>query len=547
MQIRRPRPIVLIVLVLVPLIVAAAALRLLNRAPPELVLGPVVDTRDGAIQGAIVDDVAVYRGVPFANPPLGDLRWRAPQPLEPRTEVLRATEFKPACMQIGPPIPGMKTEPISEDCLYLNLWVPHPHPAKPLPVMVFLYGGSGMNGSASARFYWGNALARRGVITVNVSYRVGILGWLAHPELSQEASYRASGNYAVLDMIAGLRWVRDNIAAFGGDPNNVTLFGQSAGAFNASRLMASPLANGLIHKVIGQSGGDFYPAGTVEGAALLAQAERAGVEFANSVGAATIAELRRIPAEQIIAAPLPRSLTRLPIVDQYVAAADNQDLYRQGKQHKIPILVGYNALEGANLGHVLPPTNAREFIEHMKNTYGDLAARALELYPAGTDEEARRSFIRSTGERAINWNVATWARLHAATGESSVYVYHFSKPPPFGPLRRIGAAHGAELPYVFGFAPAWMRMFTQWPWNARQDLALAEQIPAYWTNFAKTGDPNAPGLPEWPAYSRTSLVMNFGATETGAVPMPDSIEHSFFDAYVQSLRHVGKDTHEAAQ
>jgi para-nitrobenzyl esterase len=523
--------------VLVPSALTLAVFVSANRPPPSLVLGPIVKIDSGAIQGAAVDELTVYRGVPFAAAPIGDLRWRAPLSVEPWTGVLPATQFKPSCMQPAMAIPGLETGPISEDCLYLNVWVPR-KTAEQRPVMVYLHGGGGMVGSASSRLYWGDELARHGVITVNLSYRLGILGWLAHPDLTREASYGASGNYAVLDMIAGLHWIQRNIAAFGGDPNNVTLFGQSAGAFNASRLMTSPLAEGLFHKVIGQSGGDFYPAGTRGGNVTLADAERSGVEFAASLGGASIEDLRKMPADKILATPLPKSQTRLPIIDGYVAIADNQSLYKQGKQAKIPILVGYNEREGEALLDPLapaPPTTVPEVLKFIEQSYGEYAARVLEMYPVRTQTEALESFVRLNGERAINWNTATWARLHVATGASDVYFYYFRKRPPFGPFRRVGAAHGTELPYVFGAIPRWMRWFTQWPWRARQDLQLTRQIPAYWTNFAKTGDPNAQGLPEWPSYKASLRALHFGDEESATGAFPHQAEHAHMDRYFDAL------------
>jgi para-nitrobenzyl esterase len=530
--------IAVLLVLLVPASLTVAVFVSARRAPPPLVLGPVVQTEVGAIQGAVVDDIAVYRGVPFAEPPVGQLRWRSPQPAKPWSGVLKTTEFKPACMQVPSKVTGLAAGAISEDCLYLNIWAPASPPKTKLPVMVYLHGGAGMNGSASLRIYWGDALVRRGVITVNVSYRLGSLGWLAHPDLTREADYHASGNYAVLDMIAALRWVRDNIAAFGGDPGNVTVFGQSAGAFNASRLMASPLAEGLFHKVIGQSGGDFYPSGTRGGTARLAEAERAGVEFMRVLGAFSVDELRDIPADRIIATPWPESQTRLPIIDGYVTVADNQERYRKGSQQKVPILVGYNELEGAALGDPLeaaPPASAAEFVMRVRESYGELAPRILDVYPANTDEQAQQSFVRLRGEEAINWNVVTWASLHGATGQSDVYLYYFAKRPPFGPLRKFGAAHGAELPYVFGFVPKWMRLFTQWPWKAHQDLALTEQIPSYWTNFAKTGNPNGAGLPDWPTYNESRRLMHFGDGATALGGLPHEDQHQLMDRFVERL------------
>ncbi|HMN46380.1 MAG TPA: carboxylesterase family protein [Povalibacter sp.] len=531
MKQRRLWLILLAAVLAIPVALTAAVFIWSRRPPPPLVPGPVVQLRDGAVQGAVVDDVVVYRGIPFAAAPVGDLRWRAPQPAPSWSGVLQATAFKPACMQPGTPIPGMARGAISEDCLYLNLWTPKSSGTKKLPVIVFLHGGGNIDGSASPRPYWGDGLVRHGVVTVNLSYRLGVLGWLAHPDLTREASYHTSGNYALLDMIAGLRWVRDNIAAFGGDPDNVTLMGHSAGAFSASRLMTSPLAEGLFHRVIGESGGDFHPGGSPGGNAFLAEAEQAGIELAHSFGASSIHELRQLPAAKIIETPLPDVWRRLPIIDGYAVLTDSQESYRQGRQHKVPILVGYNEFEGANIDEAAPAT-AAAFTSRVRARYGTLTPRVLEMFPAETDEEAVRSFVRLKGEEAINWNVATWARLHGMTGSSDVYVYYFTKQPPFGLLRKMGAAHGAELPYVFGTVPGWMRVFTQWPWKARQDLALARQSPAYWTNFARTGNPNGDDLPPWPAFNRHRQVQYLAEDGTRPGPLPHQDEHQLMDEHL---------------
>ena len=519
----------------VPVIGLLAAYWYLTRPPAPVVLGPVVQLRDGSVQGAVVSDLLVYRGIPFAAAPVGDLRWRAPAPVAPWTGVHRATRFKPACMQIGGPIPGLPAEPVNEDCLYLNLWTPRA--AAKLPVMVWLHGGGGVNGSASTRFYWGDTLARNGVMVVSLSYRLGALGSLAHPELTQEAAYGASGNYALLDAVAGLRWVRDNIAAFGGDPDNVTLFGHSAGAWMAGKLMVSPLAEGLFDRVIGESGGDFGPAGTREGIKELADAERDGMTFASAMGAASIAELRRLPAATITAGPRPSTpdahLFGLAVVDGYVLPRDAYELYRAGRQYKIPLLAGYTAAEGANM--VAEQLNAPRFIAEVKERYGTLAPRFLAMYPATSDEEAHRSQVRLTGERAIAWQVATWARIHARTGSSNVYVYHFDHTPPVGPLKKLGAAHGAELTYVFGYPTNAMRYLFQMPWNARRDIEIANQLRTYWTNFARTGDPNSPALPAWPAFNPGQQVLAIGA-DTRPVPLTNRDEHELMDDYMDSLR-----------
>lgn len=439
----------------------------------------VVVIDGGPVAGALDDGVVAYKGIPFAAPPVGPLRWRPPQPVKPWKAVLAADSYKPQCMQLGPPLPTMPVEKSSEDCLYLNLWVPARAAERARgrrAVMVFLYGGGFRQGSASTPLYWGDELARHeDVIVVNLAYRVGPLGFLAHPELSTESDRHVSGNYALLDMVAGLQWVQHNIAAFGGDPSNVTVFGESAGAWAINKLMISPLARGLFQKAIGESGGDMGPTGTGEGIPVLADAEKVGVAFASSLGSHSIAELRRVSAEAITAAKFPG----LPevrhydgngaIVDGYVIPGDTYALYASGKQADIPLLVGYNAEED---------------------------------------------------QKAFRWQVWAWACAHARTSHSRVYFYRFAGEHSY---------HGAELPYVF--------MFTLrsrgWP---AADRKIAETIAAYWTHFAKTGNPNSPGLPFWPPFDdQHGAAMSLGL-EFAAAPLPELREHQDVDTYMNRLR-----------
>jgi para-nitrobenzyl esterase len=438
----------------------------------------VAVTEGGPVAGVVDDGVVVYKGIPFAAPPVGSLRWRPPQPVKPWKAVLAADSYKPQCPQLGPPLPGMPVEKNSEDCLYLNLWVPARAAPRRRAVMVYLYGGGLRKGSASTPLYWGDELARHeDVIVVNLAYRLGPLGFLAHPELSAESAQHVSGNYGLLDMVAGLQWVRNNITAFGGDPANVTLFGQSAGSWSINKLMISPLARGLFQKAIGESAGDMGPAGTHEGMPLLPAAEKVGVAFTNSLGAHSIADLRRISAEEITAA----KFSGLPdvdhydggvaIVDGYVIPSDTYALYASGKQADIPLLVGYNA-----------------------------------------DED----------EKVFRWQMWAWATVHARTSHSRVYFYRFTGQHSY---------HGAELPYVFMMP---LRSGGRgWPAG---DPKIAEVIAAYWTNFAKTANPNGAGLPTWPALDdQHEVAMSLGR-EFVAGPMPDLAEHQRVDAYMNSLR-----------
>src|SRR5688572_17814156 len=313
-------------------------------SPPKGPMAPPIRTALGAIQGTREGELTAYRGIPYAAPPAGELRWRPPAPVAPWQGTLDASRFKSPCMQAGS-VPG--SLPPSEDCLFLNIWTPTTRADEKLAVMVFLHGGGFTNGASDVRFFWGDALARKGVVVVSLNYRLGVLGFLAHPELSTESEHHASGNYALLDCIAALKWVKDNIAAFGGDPENVTLFGQSAGSFLASELMASPLAMGLFTRVIGMSGADIGNAGTVGGIPLRVHAEARGVEFAKSVGATSLSGLRQLPAQMLMerAGIVPeKPLLNLPNVDGYVLPQQvDAGLAAAAPTAKVDLLVGMTA------------------------------------------------------------------------------------------------------------------------------------------------------------------------------------------------------------
>ncbi len=476
----------------------------------------------GVVSGAVEDQVKIFKGIPFAAPPVGNLRWRAPKPVVPWKRTLAATEFKPQCMQVGPPLPTMPVEPSSEDCLYLNLWAPVQTPID-APVMVFLHGGGLRNGSPSTPLYWGNHLAKeRGVIIVNLAYRVGVLGFLAHPELTSESPYRSSGNYGLLDMIAGLRWVQKNISQFGGDPSNVTVFGHSAGAWSINKLMISPLARGLFHKAIGQSGGDMGPAGTREGIAVLADAERVGVAFGDSLRAPSIAQLRHTAATDIAASTFPglpgvhNYDGAIAIVDGYVIPGDTYSLYASSKQSNIPLLLGYNDNEAAL---TLRPMEPMAFVTSVRERYGPFAEDFLEMYPGRSTADTATSQLRLESEASFGWQIWAWAVQHAKTSNEQVFFYHFSR-------GRVG--HGAELPYVFArpIGPTWTDVHQ----------SIADRISSYWTNFAKTGNPNGTGLPAWPAFSEAQQTTMYLGQDFAAGEMPNLKEHLLMDAYMNSLR-----------
>lgn len=496
-------------------VLAAAFILALNVAAART---GTVSIDSGRVEGVTEDGVVAYKGIPFAAPPVGGLRWRAPQPAAAWHGTYEATAFKPQCMQLGPPLPTMPEEPTSEDCLYLNVWRPAHAAATKRPVMVWIHGGQFRRGSPSTPLYWGDELARKhGVVVINIAYRVGALGFLAHADLTAESEHRVSGNYGILDTVAALRWVQRNAAAFGGDPNRITVFGQSAGAWVVNKLMISPLARGLFHAAIAQSGGDMGPTRTNEGMATLADAEKSGEAFMRTFGVGSIKDFRTVPADRIVASTfdgipeIPHSNAALPIVDGYVIPGDTYSLYEAGKQANVPLLLGYNADEGA---YIAPRTDTETFTQGVRRRYGPLAESLLKLLP--TDA---RSQERLWAESTFGWQMWSWAGVHARTSSSNVFFYYYTN-------KQNG--HGAELPYLFGhpFMRAW----------DDADRRTAETISGYWTTFAKTGAPNGASLPHWPTYKdQTQRVMYLGE-KTTVGDMPDLSLHRLFDQYMASLR-----------
>jgi para-nitrobenzyl esterase len=497
--------------------------------PAGIILAAPIQVTAGAVQGMVEHGLTIYRGIPFAAPPVGDLRWRAPQPVDPWQGVLRATVFSPACMQKGPTLPGMM-ERYSEDCLYLNVWTPAKSATDKLAVMVYIYGGGGVSGSGSVRLVWGDQLANRGVIVVTFNYRVGAFGALAHPELTKEAG--TSGNYGLLDIIAALRWVRANIAAFGGNPGNVTLFGQSAGAYWESMLMVEPEARGLFRRVIASSGGEFGTAAAKDAFPTLAQAEQSGIAYAARFGVSSVAEMRKVPATQIVAMDTEmiqggHTSAIKHNIDGRLIPKEVRALYEDGKQAHVDLLVGSNSDEGVNtLGPLL---SAHAYAADILVRHGAFAGRFLALYPGRSDPEAARSQLRAQTDD-VAWRELSWARFQARVGVKHVYLYRFSTIPPFQPFARLHAAgHGAELPYVFGFPPITLLAKYEPADKAAMHTRIENQIQSYWTNFAKTGDPNGPNLPPWPSFSISNQrLLEMGDTFVVAA-VPDALAMQLLD------------------
>jgi para-nitrobenzyl esterase len=484
-----------------------------------LTASSTVKVQQGTLQGTVEQGLTVYRGVPFAAPPVGDLRWRAPQPAAKWDGVRKADKFAPQCMQnMGPARPGEEAPAMSEDCLYLNVWTPSKSASSKTPVLVWIYGGGFNGGATSIPTYSGEVLARKGVVLVSIGYRVGPLGFLAHPGLSAESPQHVSGNYGLLDMIAGLQWIKDNIAKFGGDPNKVTIFGESAGGIAVSQLSASPLAKGLFQGAISESGGSFghYRAAGQPGENMrsLADAERGGMTLAANAGAANIAELRSLPADKIMAATRGTRGMAWPIVDGYVIPDDQYNLYDAKKFNDTPILVGYNSDEGASFS---PPRTSREYIDNTKRRYGTFADSLLSAYPAG-DGKVPKTARDLQRDAAFGWHTWLWARLQSEKGKGKAFLYCFDQHPDYpadSPRAGYGAPHGREVAYVFGHLND---MRGEQPTAA--DHLISDAMVTYWTNFAKYGDPNGKGSPAWPAFSEQnhSAMYFAGTPHTGPVP-----------------------------
>ena len=440
----------------------------------------------GLISGAPGDNsaVRVYKGIPYAAPPVGDRRWKPPQSPASWTGVRESTQFSPVCMQVAYPQTSIYYTPLggtSEDCLYLNVWTAVASVNERRPVMVWIHGGGYTRGSGATPTYNGENLAKKGVVVVTINYRLGIFGFFAHPELTKESDVHASGNYGLLDMIAALEWVRKNIAAFGGDPKRVTIFGESAGSSAVNFLMASPLAKGLFHRVIGESGANFGRKVT------LAESEQNG----SRLGA--LAALRAKSADE----SLKIEGAFRPNVDGWFLPEDVASIFAHGKQSDVPVIAGYNHDEARTLAPWPANATAKTFLDQVQKRFGEKAAEFLKLYPAGSDEQAAEAHYNSTRDQGMGWEMRTWVRAQTKSGKAPAYLYVFTRVPPGPNSDRYRSYHAAEIQYVFGnLRPAR-------PWEDA-DRKLSDAMSSYWVNFAATGNPNGKGLLKWPGYDAKS-------------------------------------------
>ena len=484
--------------------------------------------------------VRVFKGIAYASPPVGDLRWKRPEPVKSWDGVRKADEWGPRCMQssrLGDIDPLNKR--MDEDCLYLNVWTPARSATEKLPVMVWIHGGSNNVGAGSQPDYDGGNLAKKGAVVVTINYRLDVFGFLAHPELTTESGTNSSGNYGLLDQIAALQWVQKNISAFDGDPGLVTVFGESAGAFNISLLMVSPLAKGLFARAIGESGGALTPIPAF-GPKPLRIGEQDGVKFTQVLGVSSLAELRAKSAQEVLQAAIKAPITYgFGVVDGYVVPEHPAKAYAQGKQHEVPLLAGWNAGEGTLFAARLVKwgPDLPSYTERIRSQFKDQAEEVLKLYPAGpTQEDDKRIFAELFGDEIISYGTWAWVERSAARPTIPTYRYYFMRRPPgapelsVNPLAAPGVYHAAELYY------AWNNLqIRDWPWED-DDRRLADVMATYWVNFAKTGNPNGQGLPEWPIYKPggSGQVMQLGK-EIAVRGEHRRDRYEFFDAYYQKL------------
>ncbi|MFH1683959.1 MAG: carboxylesterase/lipase family protein [Candidatus Margulisiibacteriota bacterium] len=463
----------------------------------------IVQLDSGPISGKTEDGIRTFLGIPFAAPPVGELRWQPPQPAKPWKKVRACTKMGPACPQPN----YLAVGPTDEDCLYLNVWIPAKGPDKKLPVMVFIHGGAFTVGSAAEKDYNGANLAKKGVVVVTLNYRLGPFGFLSHPLLSQESPYGASGNYGLMDQNAALKWVNRNISSFGGDPNNVTIFGESAGSVSVAMQLIMPMSKGLFQRAIAESGGPYglaYLFPQADGS--MAKALKMGESFSQALKADTLKEMRSKTSEEILAAfdfsltPISKGMKFGPVVDNYVIPDEPKKLYQQGKQAKVKVIIGSNADEG-NIFY--KPLSLKQYQWLVKSIFKANSDKVLTMFPASTDKDVRSAYNKLITAAMFSEPARFVVRSQRKKGIKA-YLYKFTRVPNTKKGKELGAFHSVELPYVFGH-------LNKADGYTEDDLKLSRAIMGYWTNFAKTGDPNGAGLPLWPIYNAgTDKNLEFG-------------------------------------
>lgn len=490
----------------------------------------VVETAYGKVEGKkdTATAVTAFKGIPYGAAPVGDLRWRAPEPPAAWTGIRKADEFGAACMQritpkqFGPwTVEFLTVNKVSEDCLFLNIWTPKASPAARLPVVVFIHGGGFTSGAADVPVYDGAHLAAKGLVVVSLNYRLGVFGFLAHPDLTAESAHHSSGNYALLDQMAALKWVKENVRNFGGDPEKVTIWGQSAGAFSVGALVASPLAAGLFERAQADSGL------AINGLPIedLKEAEKKGSEFAAAHHAATLKALRALHAEELLPAPGAMGLGFVPIVDGWVIPDTPGNLSREGKDNDIPMITGYEADD--SMTFFAPVTTMEAYGKMAERQYGTMAAEFEKLYPAANADEVK-AMVKESNRDRDRVAMYVWASEREKNHKQPVYTYFFTRAIPWPQQPQFGAFHTGELPYFFENLKVLDR-----PWEA-VDFKVSDAVSSYLKNFASTGDPNGTGLPHWKKIEAGKPETMELGTRMGLLPLSNKAREAFWVRYFDS-------------
>ena len=498
---------------------------------PAPTVAQVVELDRGFVRGLSESTVHVYKGIPFAAPPIGHLRWQPPQPSPAWEDTLSAETFSAGCVQevVGSRPPWteefMHQGEVSEDCLYLNVWTQADYSEQPKPVLLYIHGGAFQEGSGSVAVYDGSSLAQKGLIVVTINYRLRILGFFAHPDLSADSPHQASGNYGLLDQVAALQWVKNNIAAFGGDPENVTVAGQSAGAMSVFLLTASPLAKGLFQRVIAQSGpGGLASFGLTDLRSVampLSDAEEAGREYVANHNLQSVPEMRMMTTNELSSLPSARFF---PVIDEILLTGDVSTIYDRGLQHHVPMMTGFNADErSAFPGY--GQTTLEEYQKSAHERYEDDGDLFLSLYSADSDSAAgiaQKSSLRDLAAVALE----RLAAVHARSSGEDVYLYYFERAIPWPEHPKFGAFHTAEVPYFFGTLDHLDRPLTD------VDTLISDVMSDYWVNFATSGSPNGADIPLWPSFREgEAQFLKFGS-KVEPVTLTEARRSKFFNEYL---------------
>lgn len=480
----------------------------------------------GEIEGVEHQGYALYQNIPYAEAPIGDLRWKAPVAKRPWTGVYKADRWGNRPPQPTDPNQNGNEIPMSEDCLYLSVETPAQNTSERLPVFVMIHGGAFLTGSYSGTQ---ESFVREGIIYVSIEYRLGALGFMSHPELSKEAG-GLSGNYGILDQIEALRWIHNNISAFGGDPDKVTIAGESAGGISVSILCASPLAKGLFRAAICESGSSFWPVSDQRGGntamCTMRSAEQSGLDFQKRLGKKNIKQLRKVPFQTLVDSTGMESFW--PIVDGYTITDDQYKLYEAGQYNDVNVLIGTNSDEGSMFSFPMP---VEAYNQRIRATYGDWADRLLEIYPATNEQEVYFAQADIFRDGSFAWGTYAWANLQTKTGKGRIYMYYFDQDSENTILksRKGGASHVAEMPFVYGYTYNGGRM-------TDTERHMQQIMSRYWINFTKTGDPNGDSLPYWTAYEQnkpTVMIMHEGFHLDS---VPNQRQMDFFEEFFKSRR-----------